>query len=73
MNDNQRKLVGGILGLLALVSLYFGIEMSTVRGVFIPGRFRETIPGARMWKSILTFVFPILLGGLASYVWLDKD
>ena len=74
MNKNQRTLVVVGLVLLALVSVYIGTEMRTARYVGIGiARRLEPIPGAEMWKSAVTFALPILLGGLAGFVWLGKD
>jgi len=74
MNMTQRRIVIVTLVVLALGSLYYGVEMSTMtadpsRGVFA----RRPIPGATTMKALLTFIFPVLLAGLGGFVWFGKD
>ena len=74
MNMTQRRILIVVLLVLALGSLYYGIEIRTRTvgsGVF--GRNSSPIPGASTWKALLTFVFPVLLAGLGGFVWFGKD
>ena len=70
----QRRVVIVTLVVLALGSLYYGIEMRTTTiGNTVFGRGFQPIPGASTMKALLTFVFPVLLAGLGGFVWFGKD
>ena len=73
MNMMQRRVVIVVLVVLAVVSLYYGLELSTSLSTTVLGTGREPIPGATTMKAILTFVFPVLLAGWAGFVWFVKD
>ena len=73
MNMMQRRIVIVVLVVLAVVSLYYGLEMSTSLSTTLLGAAREPIPGATTMKAILTFALPLLLAGWAGFVWFVKD
>lgn len=76
MNRKQRRVVIVTLFVLALGSLYYGLEMRTTT-VVRPDAFSrgvlQPIPGASTMKALFTFAFPVLLAGLGGFVWFGKD
>ena len=74
MNRKQRRVVVVTLFVLALGSLYYGVETRTTSSASAFARRNpQAIPRSRATRAMLTFVFPVLLAGLGRFLWFGKD